>query len=282
MATRKRLSSDARPPWLFYPVIVILLLIWLLPVVMMVMVSLMPPDVRAPAFGGLLMTKFSFYNYNLVVDDVPIVRHFINSFIITIPSVVMVAIFGSMAGFAFSRLRFKGNRVLFSLLLTTLMLPIATLIIPLFQINNSLGLYNTYPALILPYAAIGIPFALVIFRGFFDGFPRSLEDAARMDGCGAGRIYWQIIMPMSGPVVSVVIIWQTMKSWNEFILALVTIDKSILKPLPLVPLIYSGQYMARPGAMFAVLTMMTIPVIIVYVVMQRQIVGGLTSGAVKG
>lgn len=248
----------------------------------MITVSFMPPDVRAPAFGGLFPPRYSTYNYRLVISDVPLPRHFLNSAIVTIPSVALVAFFSSMAGFAFSRLRFYGNRFLFTALLTTLMIPIATLIIPLFQINRSLGLYNTLVALVLPYTAIGIPFAMMLFRGFFDGFPVSLEDAARIDGCGVFRIYGQIVMPMSGPVLSVVIIWQTMKSWNEFILALITIDTNLLKPLPLIPLIYSGQYMARPGAMFAVLTLMTIPVIIVYVVLQRHFISGLTAGAIKG
>jgi ABC-type glycerol-3-phosphate transport system permease component len=90
------------------------------------------------------------------------------------------------------------------------------------------------------------------------------------------------MMPLSGPSISVVIIWQTMKSWNEFLLALVTIDKNILKPLPLVPLIYNGQYMSRPGALFAVLTVMSIPVIAVYIFMQRYFMSGMTSGALKG
>lgn len=266
----------------FYFIIILFTIIWLVPIVMMLSVSFMPPDIRSPDFGGIFLPRYSFYNYLLIFQEVPMFRYFINSVIITVPSVAIVVFFSSLASFAFSRLQFWGRDVWFALLLMTLMLPIPTLVIPLFQISKTLHLYNNYFGLILPYAALGIPFAAIIFRGFFSSFPIDLENAARIDGCTPWMIYRRIMLPLSGPSLSVVVIWQTMKSWNEFLLALVTIDKNILKPLPLVPLIYSGQYMSRPGAMFAVLTLMSIPVITVYIFMQRYFISGMTSGALKG
>ncbi|GAK58383.1 binding-protein-dependent transport systems inner membrane component [Candidatus Vecturithrix granuli] len=119
-------------------------------------------------------------------------------------------------------------------------------------------------------------------RNFFSGFPKDIEDAARIDGCSSFGILWQIILPSSWPALSVVIIWQFMISWNEFILALVTIESNEIKPLTLVPLIYSGQFMARPGAMFAILTMITVPIVIMYLFMQRYFVSTATGGAIKG
>lgn len=267
---------------LFTALILICSILWFLPVYMMVSVSLMPPDIRAPAFGGLIMPKFSLYNYTVVFGDVPMPRHFLNSLIITVPTVVLVGFISSLAAYAFSRMHFPGRDIFLSMLLITLMLPIPTLIIPLFQINKNLNLINSFIGLILPYTALGVPFAVVIFRGFFLGFPGELEDAARVDGCGSWVIYSRLVMPVSGPALSVVIIWQSMKTWNEFLLALVTIDKALLKPLPLIPFIYNGQYMSRPGAMFAVLTLMSLPIVVLYIVMQRFIISGLTSGAVKG
>lgn len=275
-------GRNKKAKWYFYLIVGVFLLIWIVPILMMFSVSFMPPDVRAPAFGGLFLPSYSLQNYKTVFEDVPMLRYLLNSIIVTVPSVVLVMLFSSMAAYAFSRLRFIGRNLCFSLLLITLMLPIPTLVIPLFQINKMVHLYNTYFGLILPYIALGIPFAVVIFRGFFESFPGELEDAARIDGCTAWSIYRNVIMPVSGPAISVVIIWQSMKSWNEFLLALVTIESKILKTLPLVPFIYNGQYMANPGAMFAVLVLMSIPVILVYIVMQRYIVSGLTSGALKG
>ncbi len=275
-------NNQRKLKFLYYFLLTIMALLWLIPVLMMLSVSFMPPDVRSPAFGGLIMTRLSLYNYTKVFNEVPIHRYFMNSVFITIPTVAIVVLFSSMAAFAFSRLRFKGRDFFFSLLLMTLMLPIPTLIIPLFQINKDLNLLNNLLGLILPYIALGVPFAVVLYRGFFIGFSKDIENAAKIDGCNNWIIYSKLVMPVSGPITSVVIIWQSMKTWNEFLLALITIDKTTLKPLTLVPFIYNGQYMSQPGAMFAVLTLISIPIICLYFFMQRYIIGGITSGAVKG
>ncbi|MCY4145075.1 MAG: carbohydrate ABC transporter permease [Chloroflexi bacterium] len=260
----------------------LLALLWLVPILMMLVVSLMPPDQRAPRFGGLLIRGVSIQNYVTVFLDAPILQHFINSLAITIPSVALVVLISSLAAFALARLAFFARDLWFYLLIMTLMLPIPTLVVPIFQINKALGLLDSYLGLILPYTALGVPFAIVIFRSFFAGFLRELEEAAILDGCTPFGIYWRIMMPVSGPAVAVVIIWQFMTSWNEFILALVTMNSVETKPLTLVPLVYSGQFMMRPGPMFAILTLITLPVIVVYYLMQRFMVSGLTAGAVRG
>ena len=249
---------------------------------MMLVVSFMPPEQRAPRFGGLLISGVSVQNYVTVFEDAEIVRHFINSVAVTVPSVILVVIISSLAAFALARLKFFARDISFYLLIMTLMLPIPTLVVPIFQINKALGLTDRYLGLILPYTALGVPFAIVILRSFFAGFPIEIEEAARLDGCNRFEIYWRIMMPVSWPAVAVVIIWQFMTSWNEFILALVTMNSVEVKPLTLVPLVYSGQFMMRPGPMFAILTLITLPVIVVYYLMQRFMVSGLTAGAVRG
>lgn len=257
-------------------------LLWLIPVVMMVTVALLPPDQRAAALGGLIVTDPSLYYFQKVWNENPLPLYFWNSLSITIPSVLIVVVAGAMGAFGFSRLRIPGGNFWFYMLLLTLMLPIPTLIIPVMQLARALGLYNTHLGLILPYAALGIPFAIVILRGFFDSFPREIEEAAYLDGCTSLGVFWRIMLPLSLPSLAVVIIWQFMTSFNEFTMALVMIPDNALKPLPLVPLIYSGAYMAQPGALFAVLSIMTIPVVLVYLLMQRWIISGLTAGAVRG
>lgn len=262
--------------------VTVLAAIWLIPIVMMLVVSLMPPDQRAPRFGGLLIKGVSLQNYVTVFEDAEIVRHFINSVAVTVPSVFLVVLISSLAAFALARLKFFARDLWFYLLIMTLMLPIPTLVVPIFQINKSLGLIDNYLGLILPYTALGVPFAIVILRSFFAGFLREIEEAAILDGCTPFGIYWRIMMPVSWPAVAVVIIWQFMTSWNEFILALVTMKSVEVKTLTLVPLVYSGQFMMRPGPMFAILTLITLPVIVVYYFMQRFMVSGLTAGAVRG
>jgi ABC-type glycerol-3-phosphate transport system permease component len=267
---------------LVYVFLMTMTLIWLVPIAMMLIVSFMPPDQRAPQFGGLLIKSVSLFNYRMVYNDAPILRYFLNSVLITFPSVLLVVVLASLAAFAFARLRFFFKEFWYYLLITTLMLPIPTLIIPIFLINKSLHIYNHYLGLIFPYTALGIPFAIIVLRSFFSGFPKDIEDAARIDGCSPFGILWRIILPSSWPALSVVIIWQFMISWNEFILALVTIESNEIKPLTLVPLIYSGQFMARPGAMFAILTLITVPIVMVYLFMQRYFVSTATGGAIKG
>ena len=229
-----------------------------------------------------MISGVSVQNYVTVFEDAQIVRHFINSVAVTVPSVILVVIISSLAAFALARLKFFARDISFYLLIMTLMLPIPTLVVPIFQINKALGLTDRYLGLILPYTALGVPFAIVILRSFFAGFPAEIEEAARLDGCTRFGIYWRIMMPVSWPAVAVVIIWQFMTSWNEFILALVTMNSVEVKPLTLVPLVYSGQFMMRPGPMFAILTLITLPVIAVYYLMQRFMVSGLTAGAVRG
>jgi raffinose/stachyose/melibiose transport system permease protein len=136
-----------------------------------------------------------------------------------------------------------------------------------------------FPAIASPIV-VGIVW--LIFRSFFESLPLEVEEAAKMDGCSKLGIYWRIVMPISWPAIAVVIIFQFMASFNEFVLALVTIDRNDLKPLTLVPSMYSGQFMARPGVMFAILALITIPVLVIYILMQRYLTRGMTAGAVKG
>ena len=197
-------STKARAPrrlgkTLAFVFVTVLALVWLVPIVMMLVVSFMPPDQRAPRFGGLLISGVSLDNYVTVFEDAEIVQHFINSMAVTIPSVVLVVVISSLAAFALARLKFFARDILFYLLIMTLMLPIPTLVVPIFQINKALGLNNTYMGLIMPYTALGVPFAIVILRSFFAGFLKEIEEAAVLDGCTPFGIYWRIMMPVSWP-----------------------------------------------------------------------------------
>lgn len=263
-------------------VVTLLALIWLVPVAMMLTVALMPAGVRNATLGGLVVPNPTLANFAQVWVENPLPRYFLNSLIITVPTVVLVLAVASLAAFAFARLTFWGSGVWYTLLMLTLMIPIPTLIIPLFQIAKRLGILNNYLGLILPYTALGIPFAIVILTSYFARLPREIEDAARLDGCTSFQVYRQILLPLSWPAMAVVFIWQFMVSWNEFILALIMMQDDARKPVILVPLIYSGVYLSKPGALFAILTVITVPVLVIYLLMQRSFIGGLTAGALKG
>jgi raffinose/stachyose/melibiose transport system permease protein len=188
----------------------------------------------------------------------------------------------AMAAFGFSRKDVKFKKILYSLLLSTLMVPISALVIPLTQLNASMRWLNKVQGLIFPYAALGIPFALVILKGFMDSFPKDLEDAATIDGCGNWRLFFRIVLPMLRPGIIVVVIWQFMTCWNEFFLALVTMSEQRMKPLPLIPMQYSGMYFAQPNSLFAILVLTSIPMILFYIFMSKKFMQGLMSGAIKG
>lgn len=258
-----------------------LALLWLIPVLLMVSGSLLPGDrLDAAKLGGLVVTSPTLDNYQLILSDNPVWRYFFNSAIIAVPTVALVVLFGSLTGFALAKIRFAGRGIVFWTLLTALALPTSAIVVALFQIVKSLGLLDSYLSLILPYTALGIPFAVVIYRSAFHHIPHELAEAARVDGASRFRIYRSIYMPLVMPSTAVVVIWQFMVSWNEFLLPLVMLVDKSKAPLTRVPQIYSGSTFSQPGALFAVLVMITIPVVIVYLLMQRNMVKGL-GGAVK-
>jgi ABC-type glycerol-3-phosphate transport system permease component len=262
--------------------VTLLALLWLVPAAMMLSVALLPSSSRETLLGGLIVLQPTLDNFAKVWQENPLPQFFVNSLIITVPTVVLVLAISSLAAFGFSRLRFWGSGFWYILLMLTLMIPIPTLVIPLFQTAKALGLLNNYLGLILPYTALGIPFAVVVLTSYFSRLPRDLEDAARLDGCTSFQVYRQILLPLSWPAMAVVFIWQFMVSWNEFILALVLMQDEARKPLILVPLIYNGVYLSKPGALFAILAIITVPVVVVYLFMQRYFISGLTAGSLKG
>lgn len=262
--------------------VTLLAVVWLIPIVMMLTVALMPSRTRDVLLGGLIVLQPTLDNFAQVWRENPLPRFFLNSLLITIPTVVLVLGIASLAAFAFSRLRFWGSSFWYVVLMLTLMIPIPTLVIPLFQTAKQFGLLNNYLGLILPYTALGIPFAVVVLTSYFSRLPRDLEDAARLDGCSSFQVYREILLPLSWPAMAVVFIWQFMMTWNEFILALVLMQDEARKPLILAPLVYNGVYLSKPGALFAVLAIVTVPVVLVYLFMQRYFISGLTAGSLKG
>ena len=254
---------------------------WLIPVAMMVSVALMPSASRDVLLGGLVVLRPTLENFAQVWRDNPLPLFFLNSLLITVPTVVLVLSISSLAAFGFSRLPFRGSGFWYILLMLTLMVPIPTLVIPLFQTAKQLGLINNYLGLILPYTALGIPFAVVVLTSYFSRLPRDLEDAARLDGCTSFQVYRQILLPLSWPAMAVVFIWQFMVSWNEFILALVLTDRGT-RTLPVAASLYITDIGVDWGKIMALGSLIAIPPLIFTLVAAKQIITGLTAGAVKG
>jgi raffinose/stachyose/melibiose transport system permease protein len=205
-----------------------------------------------------------------------------NSLIVSVGTVAIVLVLASLAGYAFARLRFAGRQVLFYAFIFSLIVPLQVTIIPLYAVVSGLGLTNTYFALILPYAAGGLPLSIFLLRAFFESVPREIEEAARIDGCSELAAFWRVVLPISGPGLATVTILQFLGAWNEFLLALIFIRNPALRTIPLGLQSFFFEYSVEWGYLFAALSMATVPVILVYVLMQRHFISGLTAGAVKG
>lgn len=206
-------------------------------------------------------------------------RYFINSIFVTSISVLLIAFLSSMAGYAFARLRFKGREFLFYTFLLGLILPVQIVVIPLFAFLNKVRLLNTYFALILPYITWGLPLSIYIFRSFFLTLPGDIADAAKIDGCSLFGLYWRIMLPLIRPALVTIAILQSINVWNEFLLALLFIYEDELKTIPVGLLAFYGYHNINYKLIFSALSITTVPVLIVYFIFQKQIVSGLTTGA---
>jgi raffinose/stachyose/melibiose transport system permease protein len=273
---------DIHLPMRFWakPILGVTLLFWMIPEIYMLSVALRPPDA---AFDSQLFTwPVTLDNFITVIRDNPLLVFFGNSLFVTAGTVIIVVAFASTFAFAASVLRLKGTTLLFTSLLTTLMIPVASIVLPIAIMLKSFGWINTYQGLIMPYAALGIPYAIVIIKTFMDDSPRDLFEAAVIDGCTAWQMFRHVAIPLIKPAVIFVAVWQFIVTWNEFFLALIVMTDNSHKTVTLVPMQYSGMYMANPAALFAILVIIAVPLLLLYAFVQKYFIAGLLSGAVKG
>ena len=188
---------------------------------------------------------------------------------------------GSGAAFAFSRYRFPGRQLLMGLLALGLLLPLQSYFIAQATLFNDLQIIDTRWALIIPYTAMGLPLAVYLLKVYFDALPDELFEAARMDGAGDLQIFVRIALPLLRPGLATVAIFSALSCWNEFLLALLYIQDDALKTVPTGLLAFSSRYVTDYSLLFSALSIITIPMIVIYVVFNRHIVEGLTAGSLK-
>lgn len=220
-------------------------------------------------------------NYRKALTETPILRYFLNSMLVAVVTVVGQVITGSMAGFAFARLRFKGRNTLFFAVLATMMVPIYINLVPLFALVSALGWVDTYQALILP--GLSGAFGIFLFRQWFLNLPSELEDAARIDGCSPWDLYWRVALPTALPAIATLAIFEFLASWNTFLWPLIVTHSDAVRTLP-VGLAAFRSSMAEAidwGLLMAATAIAVIPAIAVFMVGQRYFIRGLLEGAVK-
>lgn len=207
--------------------------------------------------------------------------YFRNSLLVTLVSVIAVVLFSAMMAYAFARFEFPGKEPLFYLILLVLMVPNMVAIVPQFLLASALGLRDSLIGLVFFYVSGSVPFNTFLLRGFFESLPRELEEAILIDGGGYLTIFRQMILPLSRPALATVTIFSFLGFWDEFVLALTLIDSPAKRTLPIAIATFHGQHGTDWGLVFAASIIAVIPVIAVFISMQRHFVAGLTSGAVK-
>jgi raffinose/stachyose/melibiose transport system permease protein len=209
-------------------------------------------------------------------------RYFVNSVIVTVSSVILTLIISSCAAFALARFEFRGQNILLILIIGGLMLSPQVSLVSLFKFLQKLGIYNTYLALIIPYVAYRIPFTTFLIRSYMLSLPREVEDSAYIDGCTSLQVFAKIIMPMSKPILATGALLAAMSCWNEFMFALVFIESDKYKTIPVGLMNLRGSLSTDWTILMAGLTLSVLPMIIIFLVFQKQLVRGITSGGVKG
>jgi len=220
-------------------------------------------------------------NYAAVIQQGGVLTSLVNSAIITATTVTAVVLITSLAGFAFSRLRFRFRNATYAVLLTGLMLPAGAILVPFAQLNRALGWGNTYAAVIFPYIALFFPLGLLLLKNAFDNLPDELFEAAALDGAGVWRMFRSVAMPLVVPAASLVALWTFLSTWNEFLLALLFLNDPAVQPVSVIPLQFQQQYFIDVPKIFAALLLSQLPVVILYIVTQRRFNLGLLAGTGK-
>lgn len=230
----------------------------------------------------LLVPKhFQWSNYPAAWVKANFTTLFMNSITVTVTAMTLTIFIGSLAAYGFARLRFRGRDIFFNMLLLGIMVPGQTVLVPLFITMRDLKLLDTLYSLILSYTAFGMITTIFILTNFFKGVPQALLDQAKIDGCSHWNVYLRIMMPLARPAIATVGIFLFLGNWNELIIALTMIQNDMRKTVPLGLVNFVGQYRIDYGQLAAALVWATLPVLIVYVIFQRQFVRGLTAGALK-
>lgn len=208
--------------------------------------------------------------------------YFLNSLFYTFSVVVGIVIISSLAAYAFSRLEFPGKNFFFYMFVAAMMIPLPGSFVPLVVLMNKIGLVNTRIGYILCMINVGLSMSILLLKTFFDKMPPDLEDAARIDGCGKLGIWWNVALPLARPAIAVVVIFNSLNVWNEFILANLLLTDDSLMTLQTGLFKFQGPNLANYPVLMAGLTIAAIPIIIIYLFMQKHIIKGLSSGAVVG
>jgi ABC-type glycerol-3-phosphate transport system permease component len=226
------------------------------------------------------LSQFTVVNFQELFKTVPFARYLLNSIFIASATVIVQLFFSSLAGFALAKYEFQGKRPFMILMLATLMIPAQVTMAPLYELIYRLGLMDSHAGLIVPQAVS--VFGIFLFRQYFLQVPDELLHAARIDGCSEFRLYWDVVMPISRPIVGAFCLISFMATWNSFLWPQIILHQRDRFTLPIALNQLVGLYQQQYGTLMAGTLLSILPVMLLFLLLQREFIAGLTAGAVKG
>ena len=226
------------------------------------------------------VTLENFQSLDAKSAEAPVARWLLNSGIVSTSVVVLVLAISSMAAYPLARMRFRGRDALFYLILATMIIPSQVTLIPVFLLIQRLGWFDTYQALIVP--GLAGPFGVFLLRQFMLTIPRELEEAATVDGCGAWRTWWQIILPLTRPALATLAVITFLGAWNDFMWPLIATNSLEMRTIPVGIQVFHGRYTSQFGLMMATALLASAPVLLVFLLLQRFITRGVVLTGLKG
>jgi multiple sugar transport system permease protein len=262
-------------------ILVVFAIIWLIPSLFAIKTSLSTNADAALGAGKIIGNASpTLHSYTTLLASGNIWKWYMSSFITSTVTTALTVFFASMAGYALSRLRFRGSRAVFVLMLLGIMVPAQVLVVPIFQMLDIANLLNTYWAVIFPQVPAVI--AVFVFKQFFDGLPKELEEAARIDGAGYWRIYRQVIMPLSRPIIAAMSIVTFVGVWNNLILPLFVLSNPKLMTIPVGLATVQGSFGQRFADVQASAILGALPLVVLHIIFQRRIIEGVAGTGLKG
>ncbi len=229
---------------------------------------------------SLIPERPTLANFEYVFTQVPFLRWIANSFFISVTVTVLGLWFHSMAGYALARLRFPGREAIFFVLFSTFLVSLPVILVPLFMLVRELGMINRYSGLIVP--AIFHVFGIFLLRQFYLGIPHEIEEAARVDGAGYWRVYWQIILPLSRPILAALSVFFFLANWNAFLWPLTITTDSDLYVVQVGITSFRQQYVSAQNYVMAASTVVALPTLLLFFVFQRQLIESIKTSGLKG
>jgi len=226
-------------------------------------------------------TIFNFDNYHSAYEDMNFGVGFLNSIFITVVSVCAIVLLSSMASYLFARYKWKVNHIIFFVMIASMTIPFQVLMIPLVTIYGRMGLLDSRGLLLFMYIGFGTPFAIFTFHGFIKGIPIALEEAAIIDGCSRFRVFFSIVLPLLKPVVSTVIVLDVLWIWNDYLLPSLILQSPQYRTLPLSTYNFFSSYSVDFTPLMSGLVMTIIPVLVLYLFLQKYIIEGISEGSIK-